>query len=409
MHDFIQVIYCSAAGVEFKHQDLRALLTKARKNNAASGITGILLYTDGCFFQVLEGRTESVRGLFDRIQSDSRHANVTVIHESVTVKRAFADWTMAFADISQEDLNRILGAKDHFNEPQPYLHWGQDRALKLVEAFKQGRWRTRLTGKNMGTRTVLSPQKKDGKDARPDLRQSDRDYSFAFQPIVNVETEEIFSYEALIRTLDNRPAGEVFKHIADSELHAFDQQSRVEAIKLAGLLGLTGRLNLNFLPLCLKDSNAAIDSVLETAVESQIRPDQIVLELLEKEIIDDSKGLAHKLQNYRTTGLTFAIDDFGSGYAGLNLLADFQPDYIKLDIHLLSSIHQNGPRQAIVKGVLRTCRDLGIDVVAEGVEQAEDFLWLKDQGITLFQGWLFARPKFEILVDRFELPGKSLD
>ena len=133
MNDFIQVIYCSAAGVEFKQQDLRALLTKARRNNAASGITGILLYTDGCFFQVLEGRTESVRGLFHRIQSDSRHANVTVIHESLSVKRSFADWTMAFADISQEDLNRILGAKDHFNEPEPYLHWGQDRALKLVQ------------------------------------------------------------------------------------------------------------------------------------------------------------------------------------------------------------------------------------------------------------------------------------
>ena len=100
----------------------------------------------------------------------------------------------------------------------------------------------------------------------------------------------------------------------------------------------------------------------------------------------------------------FAIDDFGAGYSGLNLLAGFQPNFIKLDLELVTEIHHNGPRQAIVRGVMRTCLDLGIEVIAEGIEHQEDFDWLWSAGVRLFQGYLLARPEFETLPEPYYPP-----
>jgi len=99
--------------------------------------------------------------------------------------------------------------------------------------------------------------------------------------------------------------------------------------------------------------------------------------------------------SYRGLGLLMAIDDFGAGYSGLNLLADFQPDQIKLDMKLIRGIEWHGPRQAIVRAINQICLDLGIDVIAEGVETELEYAWLASQGIHLFQGYLFAKPGFE--------------
>jgi EAL domain-containing protein (putative c-di-GMP-specific phosphodiesterase class I) len=96
-------------------------------------------------------------------------------------------------------------------------------------------------------------------------------------------------------------------------------------------------------------------------------------------------------------GLKVAIDDFGAGYSGLNLLAEFQPDQVKLDMKLIRSIESHGPRQAIVQAVNQICVDLGIDVIAEGVETQAEYEWLRSRRIFLFQGFLFARPALESL------------
>jgi EAL domain-containing protein (putative c-di-GMP-specific phosphodiesterase class I) len=112
-------------------------------------------------------------------------------------------------------------------------------------------------------------------------------------------------------------------------------------------------------------------------------------------VIEDLGLLAKRINEFRALGLKVAIDDFGSGYSGLNLLADFQPDQIKLDMRLVRGIDLNGPRQAIVRAVGQVCVDLGIDVIAEGVETVEEYTWLANHDVRLFQGFLFARPGFE--------------
>jgi blue light- and temperature-responsive anti-repressor len=229
------------------------------------------------------------------------------------------------------------------------------------------------------------------------LRNAAPGYSYAYQPIVDIDARQIISYEALIRGPRGEPAGQVFARVRPEETHSFDTESRVTAIRLAARLGIACDLNLNFLPQSLFASRHSIESVLQTADEVHLPIEQIVVEVTEGEVIDDHARFAQLINTYRGIGLKVAIDDFGAGYSGLNLLAEFQPDQIKIDMALVRGIQGNGARQAIVRAIAGACLDLGIDVIAEGIETREEFRWFASEGVHLFQGYYFAKPGFEHL------------
>ena len=222
-------------------------------------------------------------------------------------------------------------------------------------------------------------------------------YSFAFQPIVNAAEKQIVSYEALVRGANNESAYQVFQQVERADLYRFDEECRVVAIEQASKLGLSCDLNLNFLPISLETSDTAISSTLMAAERCGINTDRLILEITENEAINNFSNFVSAVNEYRASGFKIAIDDFGAGYSGLNLLAEFQPDIIKIDIKLCRDIQNNGPRQAIIRGIVRTCLDLGIDILAEGVETLGEFMWFREEGIDLFQGYLFARPGFNQL------------
>jgi EAL domain-containing protein (putative c-di-GMP-specific phosphodiesterase class I) len=98
---------------------------------------------------------------------------------------------------------------------------------------------------------------------------------------------------------------------------------------------------------------------------------------------------------YRRFGFKTAIDDFGAGYAGLNLLAEFQPDIVKIDMDLVRDIHNSKPKQAIVEGVVHMCHKLDIKVLAEGIETKAERDFLVASEVNYFQGYLFCKPAFE--------------
>lgn len=223
-------------------------------------------------------------------------------------------------------------------------------------------------------------------------------FSFAFQPIVDMAARKVFAYEALIRGRSNQPAGQMLAAVDHAHLYSFDRDARSAAIALAGRLGLKACLSINLEPKSLDALPDAISATIEAAHAAAIPLHRIFLEILENEIIHDPKQFASLINVYRAQGLRFAIDDFGAGYAGLNLLADFQPDIVKLDIRLVRNIESNGPRQAIVRAVVQACNDLGIDALAEGVESEAECHWFMSIGVNLFQGFLFARPAFEALL-----------
>jgi EAL domain-containing protein (putative c-di-GMP-specific phosphodiesterase class I) len=221
--------------------------------------------------------------------------------------------------------------------------------------------------------------------------------SFAFQPIVDIGSRTVFAYEALVRGRANETAAAVFAALESSELHAFDRAARIQAISLAASLGLTAGLSLNFLPQALESLPDAISSTIDAARNAGLFERNIYLEVTEGELIRDLVRFSTTINQYRASGIHLVIDDFGAGYSGLNLLADFQPDVIKIDMHLVRGIDGKGPRQAIVRAVIQACDDLGIEVIAEGVETEPEYRWFKRAGVRLFQGYLFGKPEFQSL------------
>ena len=222
-------------------------------------------------------------------------------------------------------------------------------------------------------------------------------FSFAYQPIVDAEARRAFAFEALVRGPGGEPAMSVLSQLQGDALHLFDRDARVAAVRLAQRLGLDCLLSLNFMPGSLYSLPDAIDTLLDAAETAGMSPATVLLEVTEGEIIHDARSFAERINVYRARGLRLAIDDFGAGYSGLNLLADFQPDAIKLDMRLVRGIDAHGPRQAIVRALIQACDDLGIEVIAEGVETREEFAWFRDRGVRLYQGYLFGRPSFETL------------
>ena len=221
--------------------------------------------------------------------------------------------------------------------------------------------------------------------------------SFAFQPIVDIRTQQVTAYEALVRGPQNEGADSVLREIPSADLATFDEECRKAALALSARLGVNCDLNLNLLPQGFRADRDCLASTLDTAIEYGFAPERLVLEVTEAEVLGNQDRFTELVAIYRNLGMRLTVDDFGSVYAGLNILADFQPDQIKLDKALVRGIHRRGPHQAIVRATLQVCRDLDIDFIAEGIESHDEYKWFSDQGVNLFQGYLFARPAFESL------------
>jgi EAL domain-containing protein (putative c-di-GMP-specific phosphodiesterase class I) len=225
----------------------------------------------------------------------------------------------------------------------------------------------------------------------------DFDFTMAFQPIVNVTTREVFAHEALVRGTGDESASHVLGQVGDANRYRFDQACRVEAIRLAALLGMRSSLSINFMPNAVYRPENCIRSTIEAAAMFGFPVERIIFEITEGEKVDDPARVREIVDCYKGIGFRTAIDDFGAGYAGLSFLAEFRTDLVKLDMKLIRGIDKDMGRRAIVRGVVQVCRELSIEPIGEGVETYEELGVLKDFGIELFQGYYFARPAFQAL------------
>ncbi|ACK64133.1 diguanylate phosphodiesterase [Rippkaea orientalis PCC 8801] len=219
----------------------------------------------------------------------------------------------------------------------------------------------------------------------------------AFQPIIDVQDKVIFSYEALVRGEEGQEANYVLSKVTNDNKYSFDQQCRITAIEAIAKLNRSATVNINFLPNAIYEPETCLARVLEVAKTVSFPHDQIIFEVTEHEKITNHSLLKNIFTTYRRMGFRTAIDDFGEGFAGLNLLADFQPDFLKLDMKLIQGISQNSVKQAILSGIQITSEKLGIKLIAEGIETRDDYLFLMDNGIRYMQGYYFAKPALEML------------
>ena len=227
------------------------------------------------------------------------------------------------------------------------------------------------------------------------------EFAMAFQPIVDMTTCRVWGYEALVRGVNGESAFSILSQVSDDVRYRFDQASRVMAIETAGAL-FAGRdlwLSINFMPNAVYEPSACIQKSLAAAKRAHFPHKNLMFEFTENEKMTDPAHVQRIVETYRQFGFWTALDDFGAGYAGLGLLARLQPDLIKIDMELLRDVHLSRAKQAIIAGIVGIARTLDIQVLAEGVENEAELTVLRAAGISLFQGYYFAKPCFMGLPD----------
>lgn len=227
-------------------------------------------------------------------------------------------------------------------------------------------------------------------------------FSMAFQPIVDTSSRTVFAYEALVRGPNQEPAASVLSQVTPENLYAFDQSCRVAAIHHAARLGIAeqgARLSLNFKPGAVYSPSACIRRTLRAAAVTGFPLDKLIFEITEDERVRDTVHLQQIVTEYQKHGFGLAIDDFGAGYSGLNLLAEVAVNFIKLDADLVRNLHERPRAEIIVRATVAMCRETNVQIIGEAVETVEEYEALRNCGIHLMQGYLFARPRFEALPD----------
>lgn len=145
MDDLAHLVYASAAvNKNLAGDELAEILNVSRINNAKLQVTGVLLFHDGSFFQVLEGERIIIERLYNKILQDKRHTNsIKIVLESID-ERSFGEWTMGYPQLTQRELNNIVGVNDFFTGGNTFLQLEEGRTRKLLEGFKAQKWRSKL-------------------------------------------------------------------------------------------------------------------------------------------------------------------------------------------------------------------------------------------------------------------------
>jgi len=383
------LIYQSQLSAECSDNDLELLTREASEKNRTMLVTGILLFNGTEFFQVLEGEEHVVDRLFRHICEDPRHSDVVELMRDYSAYRRFSDTGMTLFELQKIDTTVLTDELHHMSQNRSLP---DDRVFRFIKRFiTQGGWYRSSEDFNHSQWQMVSNQCSRQISPQPLVENSI--CTFAFQPIVEPINGRVSSFEALIRSPTGKSPEELFSTIAPESLYAFDLETKVIALQQAGrILRTDEKISINLFPGSLYTIPGSVALLVEHIRQAGLRPDQVIIEILETELITRMDDFHNSLKDIRAAGIGIAIDDFGSGYSRLSLLSKFQPDKIKLDRALIVDIHKNGIKQAMIAAIVKYCEDMGIKLVAEGVEKKEEWCWLQSIGVKLFQGYLFARP-----------------
>ncbi len=209
-----------------------------------------------------------------------------------------------------------------------------------------------------------------------------------YQPIVDTVAGRTIGYEALSRG----PAGvfrspdALFRVAYEAELVSkLERVCRERALRGLKWVRPDQAMFVNIEPLSI------FDPALATSVPAA-QAGRIVFEITEHAAISDFPTFRQAAQVAKQSGFKFAIDDVGSGYSGLRVIAEVEPDYIKLDMELTRGAHENRVKLDLVKAIAQFCADANLPMIVEGVETPEELEILTPLGVHLVQGFLFGRP-----------------
>lgn len=210
----------------------------------------------------------------------------------------------------------------------------------------------------------------------------------AFQPIVSWPERTVFGYEALVRSAEPALARPPDLIGAAERLRRLPELGRVVRDAVAALAqGASGSIFVN-----LHASDLVDEHLLDPRSPLSAHAGRVVLEITERAGLDEVKDARARIESLKRMGYRIAVDDLGAGYAGLNSFAQLEPHIVKLDMALVRGVDQAPTKRKLIQSIVALCRDLGIEVVAEGVETAAERDVLAQLGCRLLQGYLFAKP-----------------
>jgi len=388
----LTLIYRSHMSDQLHLSSLNSFISLANIKNSLSEITGILLFDGTHFIQLLEGPELAVDSLFKVISQDNRHHNVVELMRDFAPERRFGRVGMEIFDLRELHDDTVIQAILDRGTSKFQRDY-DDRALQFLYSFVQAR-----ENKNYfdippsSAWTFLSDPSE--KPEWHNTGSDTREYNFAFQPIIDPLSRKIVSFEASLRSADGGPAMRYYSQLSRMTIYQADLKSKKLAFSLAARMGIEETpLVIKLLPMTLVLVPDAVDFLLQEIINNGLVPEQVIVAITENGAITREKEFAAAIKQLKSAGMKLAIDDFGAGSAGLLLLTQIQPDKLMIDRNIIYDVHKSGAKQAIVQSIISFCISLKISVIATGVSQVEEWMWLEAAGILHFQGELFSAPR----------------
>ncbi len=289
--------------------------------------------------------------------------------------------TNGSAESALDDLSWMLSRPEQSNCPALLLaereefgvqHLGNTVPLGVLIARQENRWLGELLG-----------------EERLEMH---------FQPILHADSgSDVFAYECLARGV-GRDGGtispaQLFPAARASDLmFHLDRAARIAAIRRSAEKGIQENVFINFNPTSVYDPVFCLQTTFDEVERQGSSPSRFVFEVVETDLVEDPGHLEAILREYRRHGFRVALDDLGAGYGSLNLMQSIRPDFVKLDRGMVDGVSHDNYRASITSRLIDMARELGVAVIAEGIETREDWEWLRGHQVDYVQGYYFARP-----------------
>ena len=222
-----------------------------------------------------------------------------------------------------------------------------------------------------------------------------------YQPILNLSKPGIYAHEALIRGPRGTPLhtpDALLKAAAEEHLlFEFEYAAVAAALKTWGRIKAPGLLFINISASALMHlcTTLGADDLLEQVVRAGVLPRELVLEITEHERIEDMDLLSDTLSSLRGKGIGLALDDFGDGHSSLRLWSQLKPDIVKIDRYFIKDVSSQGDKVKTIQALQQIATIFGSQLVAEGIETADDLRVLRDMGLAFGQGYFLGYPETE--------------
>ncbi len=171
-----------------------------------------------------------------------------------------------------------------------------------------------------------------------------------------------------------------------------DLAARRAAITGAAACHIQCKVFVNFMPNAIFNPESCLESTVRLIDEVGLTREQVVFEITESERLPESTYLKQIVDYYREHHFGVALDDVGAGFSSLGVLLAVRPDYVKIDMSLTRNVHLDADKALVASKLLETVQGLGMQTIAEGIEQPEELAWCTEHGVDFVQGFLFARP-----------------